>query len=89
MLVSGLLGGWLMSLMFQPSAVPAATTSGSSLMRWAGALSCCTRTSPGASGHELLMAGKTSSTIFLLYTSFVTSTVFVSSSPARLFLLLR
>ena len=33
MLVSGLLDGWLMSLMSQPSAVPAATTSGSSLMR--------------------------------------------------------
>ena len=32
MLVSGLLGGWLRSLVFQPSAVPAAKMSGSSLM---------------------------------------------------------
>ena len=39
-------------------------TSGSSLMRWAGAMSCCTRTSPP--DLTRLIAGTTSSTIFRL-----------------------
>ncbi|CAN0206048.1 unnamed protein product [Ectocarpus sp. 13 AM-2016] len=59
-------------------------------MRWDGALSCWMKVvRPLPPGQRALMAGMTSSTTFLLKTSFATSTHLVSVVPAALFLLLR
>lgn len=71
--VSGPSGGWLTSRMSHPSADIAASSSGSSLIRWWGALSCCTQTvlssglaAAGGRDNWLLISGITwSISIFL------------------------
>ena len=87
MLVSGLLAGWLRSLMSHPPAVPTAMMSGSSPILCEVALFCWTKTSPGPLGHLALMEEKTSFSIFYLHTSLITSTIVVTIVPAALFLL--